>query len=143
MDTEVAVTVELTAQDVMSEAATLLQQLSEHEAQAAEVRIQQGKSALVTLQQVTSLDMGSYLLSLVMKGHEVQAQERLDEIDRQLAQNSTLSAVERDRIFSEHVKKSAENTVKFLSSLPSNTVDDNSKRRLESIIRLKQTELQS
>lgn len=147
MDADVAIPMELTAKDIMLEAISLLKRLSVHveEVEAIErARTHdgmQGKAPLVTLQKVTTLDMGSYLLSIVIKGEEMQARERLDSIDRQLAQDHTLSAAKRDRVFSEHVKETTQNTVSFLSSLPSNCVDESSKRRLESIIRLKQTEL--
>ncbi len=143
MDAEVAVPVELTAKDIMEEAVALLKQLSEfvEEEEAAEERVSASKHvkpSLVTLQKVTTLDMGSYLKSIVYKGEELQAQARLDSIYRDLTQDETLTAVERDRVFGEHVKKSTQHTVSFLSSLPSNCVEESSKRRLESIIRLKQ-----
>ena len=129
---DVSIPVELTAKDIMSEAISLLQQLSDYvEEEKAVESAREGKQStapLVTLQHVTTLDMGSYLLSIVIRGEEMQAREKLNEIDRQLAQDRTLSAAKRDHVFGEHVQECTRKTVSFLSSLPSNCVEESSKR---------------
>ena len=122
----------------MSEAAVLLKRLSEH----VEGEHRQEKEGEARLGQVTLLDMGSYLLSLIVKLIEVEAQERLKEVELRLQDDKTVSSAEKDRIFAEQAKKSADAVVVQLKSLPTNCVFEGTRKKLETMIGLSQRELQ-
>ena len=81
--------------------------------------------------------MGSYLLNLVVRLIEVEAQEKLRGVELQLQDNSELSTAEKDRIFTEQATKSADAVVLQLRSLPTNCVFEETRKKIETIVNLK------
>jgi hypothetical protein len=139
------------ARMVMEEAAVLLGRLSEHvdmekkdrDEKTSENKMKNRESEMDAVQagRVTLLDMGSYLLQLVVRLVEMEAQDRLREEQARL-QEESISAAEKDRLFSEKARSSADSVVTQLRSLPTNCVFEGHRKRLERAIGLKLSELQ-
>ena len=127
----------------MNEAAVLLKRLSDHvevektNNKSRESVCDVGTRGYASLGQVTMLDMGSYLLNLVVRLIEVEAQEKLRGVELQLQDNSELSTAEKDRIFTEQATKSADAVVLQLRSLPTNCVFEETRKKIETIVNLK------
>merc|ERR1711871_938134 len=139
------------ARIIMEEAAVLLRRLSEHmeaekvkkvkkmaEDQDSDDDRKRRTGREVGLGHVTLLDMGSYLLSLVVKLIEVEAQQQLKDTELRLQADNSISSAEKDRVFAEHAKKSADAVVVQLRSLPTNCVLEGTRTKLETMIGLKQ-----